>query len=62
MNHEPNKPRPAETGVTNPVEVPVTVDRAAFQTELDALRIREKAHTQLEIARIGVIEPRWSPS
>jgi predicted dithiol-disulfide oxidoreductase (DUF899 family) len=26
-------------------EMPVTVDRATFQAELDALRVREKAHT-----------------
>jgi predicted dithiol-disulfide oxidoreductase (DUF899 family) len=45
MNHEPSKPKPAETGVTDPLEVPVTVERATFQAELDALRIREKAHT-----------------
>jgi hypothetical protein len=25
---------------------PAVVDRAAFQTELDALRVREKAHTR----------------
>jgi predicted dithiol-disulfide oxidoreductase (DUF899 family) len=26
--------------------VPAVVDRATFQTELDALRVREKAHTR----------------
>ncbi len=46
MNHEPNKPRPTEAGVTDPVERPVVVDRGAFQAELDALRVREKAHTR----------------
>jgi predicted dithiol-disulfide oxidoreductase (DUF899 family) len=46
MNHEPNKLRPTEADVTDPVEVPVTVDRATFQAELDALRVREKAHTR----------------
>ena len=29
----------------NTPSVPRIVDRAAFQTELDALRVREKAHT-----------------
>jgi predicted dithiol-disulfide oxidoreductase (DUF899 family) len=28
------------------LEAPVVVDRATFQTELDALRVREKAHTE----------------
>ncbi len=46
MNHEPNKLRPTEADVTDPVERPVEVDRAAFQAELDALRVREKAHTR----------------
>ncbi len=30
----------------NHAEVPVVVDRATFQAELDALRVREKAHTR----------------
>ena len=46
MNHEPNKLGPTEADVTDPVERPVEVDRAAFQAELDALRVREKAHTR----------------
>ena len=46
MNHEPNKLRPTEADVTDPVERPVEVDRDTFQAELDALRVREKAHTR----------------
>jgi predicted dithiol-disulfide oxidoreductase (DUF899 family) len=46
MNHEPNKFRPIEAGVTDPVELPVVVDRDTFEAELDALRVREKAHTR----------------
>src|SRR3954453_21814065 len=30
----------------NAINLPPTVDRAAFQAELDALRAREKAHTR----------------
>ncbi len=30
----------------NELEVPAVVDRGAFQAELDALRVREKAHTR----------------
>ncbi len=33
-------------GATETPEVPVVVDRAAFQAELDRLRVREKAHTR----------------
>jgi Bacterial protein of unknown function (DUF899) len=33
-------------GATDTPGMPVVVDRAAFQAELDALRIREKAHTR----------------
>ena len=36
-------PRPASSDAS---ERPVVVDRAAFQAELDALRVREKAHTR----------------
>ncbi len=46
MNHEPNKLRPTEADVPDPVERPVVVDRDTFQAELDALRVREKAHTR----------------
>src|SRR6266496_4571837 len=31
---------------TNAPSLPAAVDRAAFQAELDALRVREKAHTR----------------
>jgi predicted dithiol-disulfide oxidoreductase (DUF899 family) len=37
--------RPAASTTDTP-GVPVVVDRAAFQAELDALRVREKAHTR----------------
>ena len=30
----------------NRPEVPAVVDRSTFQAELDALRVREKAHTR----------------
>jgi len=33
-------------GVTDRPGAPVVVDRSAFQAELDALRVREKAHTR----------------
>lgn len=39
-----NKPSPAATG-TDTSALPTVVDRATFQAELDALRVREKAHT-----------------
>jgi predicted dithiol-disulfide oxidoreductase (DUF899 family) len=45
MKDEPNKPGAAETDATDTAEAPVAVARATFQGELDALRIREKAHT-----------------
>ena len=40
MNDEP-----ANLTVTTP-GLPVVVEREAFQSELDSLRIREKAHTR----------------
>ena len=46
MNPEPNELRPTEAEVTDPVGRPVVVDRDTFGAELDALRIREKAHTR----------------
>ncbi len=46
MNHEPNKLKPTAADVSDPVEVPVTVERATFEAELGALRVREKAHTR----------------
>jgi predicted dithiol-disulfide oxidoreductase (DUF899 family) len=33
-------------GATDTPGVPVVVDRATFQAELDRLRVREKAHTR----------------
>jgi hypothetical protein len=45
MTHEPNKLGPPEADVTETGMAPVTVDRATLQAELDALRVREKAHT-----------------
>jgi predicted dithiol-disulfide oxidoreductase (DUF899 family) len=38
-------PRQSQTA-TDDEAVPAVVDRATFQTELDALRVREKAHTR----------------
>jgi predicted dithiol-disulfide oxidoreductase (DUF899 family) len=43
MNGE--SPRQQQTGVNN-ATVPPVVERERFQTELDALRVREKAHTR----------------
>jgi predicted dithiol-disulfide oxidoreductase (DUF899 family) len=39
-----NKPSPAASG-TDTSALPTVVDRTTFQAELDALRVREKAHT-----------------
>ena len=42
---------------------PKIVDRGTFQAELDALRVREKAHTReadaIAAARRRVARPRW---
>ncbi len=46
MTHEPNELRQTEADVTDPVEGPVVVERDTFQAELDAIRVREKAHTR----------------
>ena len=46
MNHQPNRLRSREAAVTDTAAVPAAVDRTTFQAELDALRIREKAHTR----------------
>jgi predicted dithiol-disulfide oxidoreductase (DUF899 family) len=46
MTHEPSKLTPPEADVTDTGAVPVAVDRATFQAGLDALRVREKAHTR----------------
>jgi predicted dithiol-disulfide oxidoreductase (DUF899 family) len=45
MNDKPKNLRPPEPAPTDTAEVPVLVDRATFQAELDALRVREKART-----------------
>ena len=45
MNDKPKNLRTAGTDVTDAAEAPVVVDRVTFQAELDALRVREKAHT-----------------
>ena len=36
----------AKNGATGTSAVPAAVDRAAFEAELDALRVREKVHTR----------------
>jgi predicted dithiol-disulfide oxidoreductase (DUF899 family) len=46
MSNEPNKHRPTEADVADPVARPAAVDRDIFQAGLDALRVREKAHTR----------------
>jgi predicted dithiol-disulfide oxidoreductase (DUF899 family) len=46
MNNEPNRLKAGGTDVPDTAEVPVAVDRGTFQTELDGLRVREKAHTR----------------
>jgi predicted dithiol-disulfide oxidoreductase (DUF899 family) len=40
-----NDESPAASGAATPA-LPLLVDRATFQTELEALRVREKAHTR----------------
>jgi predicted dithiol-disulfide oxidoreductase (DUF899 family) len=45
VTNEPSKLRPPEADVTDTGAVPVVVDQVTFQAELDALRVREKAHT-----------------
>jgi predicted dithiol-disulfide oxidoreductase (DUF899 family) len=39
-------PKPAEAAAIDAPRLPALVDRAAFQAELDRLRVREKAHTR----------------
>src|SRR5579863_8580571 len=46
MQDESKKVRPSTAGSTNTAGVPAVVDRVAFQAKLDALRVREKAHTR----------------
>ena len=36
----------AENAMRNEIGVPAVVDQSTFQAELDALRVREKAHTR----------------
>jgi hypothetical protein len=40
------KDAPASHGATSAPSLPAVVGRAAFQAELDRLRLREKAHTR----------------
>jgi hypothetical protein len=37
---------PQGSGISDAAGAPAVVDRAVFQAELDALRVREKAHTR----------------
>jgi len=46
MTDEPTRPGGPTAGATKPPGLPAAVDRAAFQAELDGLRVREKAHTR----------------
>ena len=46
MTDDASKLRPLEAEASDTGAVPVAVDRATFQAELDALRVREKAHTR----------------
>jgi predicted dithiol-disulfide oxidoreductase (DUF899 family) len=46
MRDEPANPGGPAAGATRAPSLPAAVDRAAFQAELDRLRVREKAHTR----------------
>jgi predicted dithiol-disulfide oxidoreductase (DUF899 family) len=46
MKDEPKKAEWLASGAAGTPGMPVLAGRAAFQTELDALRLREKAHTR----------------
>ncbi len=46
MSEETNTVKPPETGGSDQAEAPVVVYRSSFQADLDALRVREKAHTR----------------
>ena len=46
MSEKANRVGPPETGRYIEPKAPVVVGRGAFQEELDALRLREKAHTR----------------
>jgi hypothetical protein len=61
MRNEPARLGGPAAGAAKAPGLPVAVDRAAFQAELDRLRIREKAHTRESdaIARPGGACP-WS--
>ena len=45
MTDKPKNLTPPRVGVAETAEVPIVVDRDRFQAELDALRVREKAHS-----------------
>ncbi len=46
MTNQPQPTRGAADGVGGPGMLPAVVDRATWQAEIDALRVREKAHTR----------------
>ncbi|WP_201776743.1 DUF899 family protein [Allosalinactinospora lopnorensis] len=46
MKDESTNPGGPAASATNAPSLPAAVDRAAFQAELDRLRLREKAHTR----------------
>jgi predicted dithiol-disulfide oxidoreductase (DUF899 family) len=46
MDGQTQNPRASQAGIPETVPVPEVVVRARFQAELDALRVREKAHTR----------------
>src|SRR5438128_11675016 len=46
MTDESANPGGPAAGATSAPSLPAAVDRAAFQAELDRLRVREKAHTR----------------
>jgi predicted dithiol-disulfide oxidoreductase (DUF899 family) len=46
MKRESRKLGGPAAGATNPARLPVAVDRATFEAELDRVRVREKAHTR----------------
>ena len=46
MSEKGNTVGPPEIGVSDQAGAPVVVARASWQAELDALRVREKAHTR----------------
>jgi predicted dithiol-disulfide oxidoreductase (DUF899 family) len=62
MNQQTNIPRLPAVAISDDAAVPVVVDRAEFQAQVDALRAREKAHTHEGDAiaaarrRLGMVE------